>query len=217
MTTSVDVQFTDRTAFKFLPRTSPSLMGTPSLLSSSVTTLHAHATAPTKTTCDIDLSPTLAHGTTTTNADHKTPHHSWTPGAEWTGAPIRATIPLPHRKLRAGQVAPPVPTTVTRTFTFATSVPPAGVNHRDRFLRDHMDSGDEDNNEGHATNVNQVECYSYESIVAAAGLSSWSFEELRVECYAQSFIARGTKPAPAVTPSLTIPPAFVPRTVPRSS
>jgi len=56
----------------------------------------------------------------------------------------------------------------------------------------------------------------FQSITATPGPGSWSFEELRHECYAQSRVATGTGPA-AITPGapawMVIPPAFAPRAV----
>ncbi|KAF8840363.1 hypothetical protein BDN67DRAFT_1003049 [Paxillus ammoniavirescens] len=219
-------------ASTFLTPPTPSLSplrNTVTVLSSSVTPLHA--TLPMEATHHTDLSRAP-----TTNGDQILHvHDSWTRG-KWTGVPIRAIIPLPRRTQLALRSAPLSPSDVrhdagTPTSTFATSesiLPPArqGVNlnfndndnNSDRLLRDDMDSGDDsEENKSHAVVAinHEVGCCSYESITAAVGLSSWSFEELRVECYAQSFIARGGKPLPADKPSLAIPPAFVPRPVPR--
>ncbi|EIW80479.1 hypothetical protein CONPUDRAFT_73594 [Coniophora puteana RWD-64-598 SS2] len=56
----------------------------------------------------------------------------------------------------------------------------------------------------------------FQSITATPGPGSWSFEELRHECYAQSRVATGAGPA-AITPGapawMVIPPAFAPRAV----
>ncbi|KAG8220489.1 hypothetical protein J3R82DRAFT_3185 [Butyriboletus roseoflavus] len=103
-------------------------------------------------------------------------------------------------------------------------LPPCST--RSTFFDDEdVDSGDDEDDEEEEEYEGRVEgyvgratlwCCSYESITAAEGLSAWSFEELRVECYAQSLVARGTKPPLAVQPALAIPPAFVPRSVPRN-
>ncbi|KAG1851342.1 hypothetical protein DFJ58DRAFT_427026 [Suillus subalutaceus] len=53
----------------------------------------------------------------------------------------------------------------------------------------------------------------FQSISATPGLRSWSFEELRTECYSQSRLATGAAPqaVPPGAPSWTIiPPAFTP-------
>ncbi|KIJ04444.1 hypothetical protein PAXINDRAFT_183156 [Paxillus involutus ATCC 200175] len=206
-------------ASTFLPPPTPSLSplgNTVTLLSSSVTPLHA-TTLPMEATYHTDLSRAP-----TTNGDQTLHvHDSWTRG-RWTGVPIRAIIPLPRRTQQAVRSTPLSPSDVRRNAgahagTCATSVND-NDNNSDRRLRDDMDSGDDsEENESHAVVVinHEVGCCSYESITAAVGLSSWSFEELRVECYAQSFIARGGKPLPVDKPSLAIPPAFVPRPVPR--
>jgi len=50
-----------------------------------------------------------------------------------------------------------------------------------------------------------------QSITAQPALSSRSFEELRVECYAQSLVAQGRSPASVdavATPEAVIPPLF---------
>ncbi|KAF8963645.1 hypothetical protein BDZ97DRAFT_1919641 [Flammula alnicola] len=50
-----------------------------------------------------------------------------------------------------------------------------------------------------------------QSITATPGLSHWSFEELRLECYLQSSVARGCPPTavdPVATPWAVIPPLF---------
>lgn len=53
----------------------------------------------------------------------------------------------------------------------------------------------------------------FQSISATPGLRSWSFEELRTECYSQSHLATGVAPraVPPGAPSwMIIPPAFTP-------
>ncbi|KAG2123003.1 hypothetical protein BD769DRAFT_951712 [Suillus cothurnatus] len=53
----------------------------------------------------------------------------------------------------------------------------------------------------------------FQSISATPGLRSWSFEELRTECYSQSRLATGIAPraVPPGAPSwMIIPPAFTP-------
>ncbi|KAG2142272.1 uncharacterized protein EDB93DRAFT_1252330 [Suillus bovinus] len=53
----------------------------------------------------------------------------------------------------------------------------------------------------------------FQSISATPGLRSWSFEELRTECYSQSRLATGVAPraVPLGAPSwMIIPPAFTP-------
>ncbi|KAJ3788895.1 hypothetical protein GGU10DRAFT_344908 [Lentinula aff. detonsa] len=64
----------------------------------------------------------------------------------------------------------------------------------------------------------------FQSITAAPSLTGTSFEELRAECYAQSKIATGGPPPPAIPisvnalgtcqPARSIPPTFQPRLVP---
>ncbi|KAF9234186.1 hypothetical protein BU15DRAFT_79312 [Melanogaster broomeanus] len=168
---------------------------------------------------------TRSRTSSTTTKDHDAaPLHDscpWTRG-KWAGAPIRAIVPLPHRRLAAqGLHGPTQPVrdaaAATEALCVNPRVSPVFLEHNTA-----MDSGDE-HEPGHGSraraacdlDVGHVGCCSYESITAAEGLSSWSFEELRVECYAQSSIARGTRPPPVNKPSLAIPPAFVPRTVPR--
>ncbi|KIK92769.1 hypothetical protein PAXRUDRAFT_34370 [Paxillus rubicundulus Ve08.2h10] len=222
----------DRATTVFLPPPTPSLspLGTDTLLSSSVTPLHATLSMEATYHTNLSRAPTTDANQT------RHVHDPWSRG-KWTGVPIRAIIPLPRRAQLALRSAPlnqsdsdvrgDAATRTSSTRATSESILPLtgqGVNfwdndnNSDRLLRDDMDSGDDsEENESHAVVAinHEVECCSFESITAAVGLSSWSFEELRVECYAQSFIARGGKPLPVDKPSLAIPPAFVPRPVRR--
>ncbi|KAH0828994.1 hypothetical protein J3R83DRAFT_2443 [Lanmaoa asiatica] len=150
--------------------------------------------------------------------------------SQWTGTPIRAIMPLPRRlKLCAnGMQSDTTARSVNRCNVSITSTDVVGLTRSAAHFWDEtdMDSGaeheEEDDKEGDEGSGEDRDatvtsrCCSYESITAAEGLSAWSFEELRVECYAQSLVARGTKPPPVVRPALAIPPAFVPRLVLRS-
>ncbi|KAI9573213.1 hypothetical protein HD554DRAFT_2167492 [Boletus coccyginus] len=163
---------------------------------------------------------------------------SWTNRAlanarQWTGAPIRAVVPLPRRKLVvpnqcvqdpavAAHINVPASTTTTTTTTAVGPSPPPPppslrkTTRRSARFRAHADIDCGPEIEEEDGEPSESRCCSYESITAAEGLSAWSFEELRVECYAQSLVARGTIPPPVFQPSLAIPPAFVPHIVPRS-
>ncbi|KIJ05296.1 hypothetical protein PAXINDRAFT_21429 [Paxillus involutus ATCC 200175] len=203
LATPLDVRVRDFTvpdrdrASTFLPPPTPSLSplgNTVTLLSSSVTPLHA-TTLPMEATYHTDLSRAP-----TTNGDQTLHvHDSWTRG-KWTGIPIRATIPLPRRTQLAvtGRSAPLSPSDVRRNAgahagTCATSFNDNN-NNSDRRLRDDMDSGDDsEENESHAVVVtnHEVGCCSYESITAAVGLSSWSFEVSRVDGFIRNTLVYG--------------------------
>ncbi|KAF8441295.1 hypothetical protein L210DRAFT_3536847 [Boletus edulis BED1] len=181
---------------------------THSLATHAGTTHNANATLPSDSDCS-DADPythTYAHTVVQ---------------RQWTGAPIRAIVPLP-RRMRASphghdhnhghshsHTAVRPPTRSIREDADADTDSDSEI--KIEIVAPEEDEDEDDPEQGRMRSG----CYSYESITAANGLSAWSFEELRVECYAQSLVARGTKPSPVVQPSLAIPPAFVPRVIPR--
>ncbi|KAH7919089.1 hypothetical protein BV22DRAFT_1041231 [Leucogyrophana mollusca] len=79
----------------------------------------------------------------------------------------------------------------------------------------HLDDEDSDIECEYCTLGRKVNVF--QSITATPGVSAWSFEELRAECYSQSLVATGSAPraVPQGAPSwMVIPPAFVARSVP---
>ncbi|KAG1900944.1 uncharacterized protein F5891DRAFT_1188046 [Suillus fuscotomentosus] len=118
--------------------------------------------------------------------------------AVWQGAiPKRAMVPLPARAramhtgtsyVHGHAVAPPVDL-----------IPCDGnTSHHMQICTDEV-----------AQDASDV----FQSISATLGLRSWSFEELRTECYSQSRLATGVAPraVPPGAPSwMIIPPAFTP-------
>jgi hypothetical protein len=120
--------------------------------------------------------------------------------AVWQGAiPKRAIVPLPARA-RAMLTGTVQGHAVTR---LADHISPDGtiMSHdmqicTDEVAQEHQDIPD-----------------IFQSISATPGLRSWSFEELRTECYSQSRLATGIAPraVPPGAPSwMIIPPAFTP-------
>ncbi|KAG1879811.1 hypothetical protein F4604DRAFT_534863 [Suillus subluteus] len=120
--------------------------------------------------------------------------------AVWQGAiPKRAIIPLPAR-------ARAMPTGTVQGHVATRLVDPIScdgttMSHdmqicTDEVAQEHQDIPD-----------------IFQSISATPGLRSWSFEELRTECYSQSRLATGAAPqaVPPGAPSwMIIPPAFTP-------
>ncbi|KIJ66146.1 hypothetical protein HYDPIDRAFT_27332 [Hydnomerulius pinastri MD-312] len=189
MATSVDVQFTD---CLLLPPGAPQ----PSSM------VFRHCSAPVAPSPESE--PSAMHScASNTDGDYGYPRTSLKSGL-WTGTPIRAIIPLPHRRLR-GLAIPPI--TVRDASPSLGPVPTVG-----RVDLAEMESeGDDCPETSGVANTRQVDYY--QSITATEGLSSWSFEELRVECYAQSLVATGNTPCPVSQLKHAIPPAFVPRAV----
>jgi len=77
----------------------------------------------------------------------------------------------------------------------------AGSKRVERYKREHGQSAGNCSGQGPLL----------QSITAHPALSTRSFEELRVECYAQTFITQGKPPPPVdavVTPGAVIPPLF---------
>lgn len=119
--------------------------------------------------------------------------------AVWQGAiPKRAIIPLPAR-------ARAMPTGTVQGHAATRLVDPISCDGTtmsdmqictDEVAQEHQDIPD-----------------IFQSISATPGLQSWSFEELRAECYSQSRLATGVAPRP-VSPGapswMIIPPAFTP-------
>ncbi|KAG0703337.1 hypothetical protein DFH29DRAFT_998628 [Suillus ampliporus] len=105
--------------------------------------------------------------------------------AVWQGAiPKRAMIPLPVR-------ARAMPTGTVQDHAVANLADPTSSNVTSTMI--------------------PPTCF--QSISATPGLRSWSFEELRSECYSQSRLATGCAPraVPPGAPSwMIIPPAFTP-------
>ncbi|KAG6382108.1 hypothetical protein JVT61DRAFT_751 [Boletus reticuloceps] len=196
-------------------------------LTSNAGTIHnANANANATLPSDSDCSDAHAYSDTHAHAVVQ---------RQWTGAPIRAIVPLP-RRMRASPhgVAHLNAPTSAWSHSHSHGHSHTAVGPPTRSIRDDADvdtdsdseikidivapeeDEDEDEDEDDAEQGRmRSRYYSYESITATEGLSAWSFEELRVECYGQSLIARGTRPSPMVQPSLAIPPAFVPRVIPR--
>ncbi|KAG1740827.1 uncharacterized protein EDB91DRAFT_340692 [Suillus paluster] len=118
--------------------------------------------------------------------------------AVWQGAiPKRAIIPLPVR-VRA------LPTGTVQGHTVANLADSTSSNDTSTMSHDMQICTDE---------VAQEHSDVFQSISATPGLRSWSFEELRTECYSQSRLATGCAPraVPPGAPSwMIIPPAFTP-------
>lgn len=116
--------------------------------------------------------------------------------AVWKGAiPKRAMIPLPARAR-----AMPVAATV-RGHSIVT------------LLADPIDCDDTTHMQICTDEAAQDTFDVFQSISVTPGLRSWSFEELRTECYSQSRLATGVAPraVPLDAPSwMIIPPAFTP-------
>lgn len=120
--------------------------------------------------------------------------------AVWQGAiPKRAMIPLPAR-------ARAMATGSAQGHVVSCLVDPIScdgttMSHHmqictDEVAQEHQDTSD-----------------IFQSISVTPGLRSWSFEELRTECYSQSRLATGAAPqaVPLDAPSwMIIPPAFTP-------
>jgi hypothetical protein len=120
--------------------------------------------------------------------------------AVWQGAiPKRAMIPLPTR-------ARAMPTGTAQSHVVTRLADPVScdgttMSHHmqictDEVAQEHQDTSD-----------------IFQSISVTPGLRSWSFEELRTECYSQSRLATGVAPraVPPGAPSwMIIPPAFTP-------
>lgn len=121
--------------------------------------------------------------------------------AVWQGAiPKRAMIPLPVR-------ARAMPTGTVQGHAVANLADPTSSNVTSTMSHDMQICTDE------VAEEHQDTSDMFQSISATPGLRSWSFEELRSECYSQSRLATGCAPraVPPGAPSwMIIPPAFAP-------
>ncbi|KAG2347592.1 hypothetical protein BDR05DRAFT_996686 [Suillus weaverae] len=120
--------------------------------------------------------------------------------AVWQGAiPKRAIIPLPTRA-RAMPTGTVQGHAVTR-LADPISCDGSTMSHHMQICTDEV------------AQEPQESSAIFQSISATPGLRSWSFEELRTECYLQSRLATGVAPraVPPGAPSwMIIPPAFTP-------
>lgn len=120
--------------------------------------------------------------------------------AVWQGAiPKRAIIPLPTRAraMPTGTVQGHAVTCLADSI----SCDDTTTSHHMQICTDEVAQEPQDSSA------------IFQSISATPGLRSWSFEELRTECYSQSRLATGVAPraVPPGAPSwMIIPPAFTP-------
>ncbi|KAG1742489.1 hypothetical protein EDB19DRAFT_1701367 [Suillus lakei] len=121
--------------------------------------------------------------------------------AVWQGAiPKRAIIPLPIRA-RARPIGTVQGHAVTNLADNPSSDDTSTMSHDMQICTDEVAQEHQD-----TSNI-------FQSISATPGLRSWSFEELRTECYSQSRLATGCAPRavpPGASSWMIIPPAFTP-------
>ncbi|KAH7883389.1 hypothetical protein F5I97DRAFT_236539 [Phlebopus sp. FC_14] len=130
------------------------------------------------------------------------------------GTPIRAIVPLPRR---CGNNNDHNSNSKLDESSGSLKMPVADASRPS--VVDCQDYGVMGTGSGEADVCSKmIELDTFQSITATKAHSYVSFEELRLECYAQSMIARGAKPAPVphgASSWVIIPPIFTPCTVPR--
>ena len=139
----------------------------------------------------IPTSTSTSTSTSTTSGEPASAAHR-TPARPWTGAPIRAIVPLPRRAhatstsavAQDGTRSPRSVTSPNAPITLGLPSPLASATHAwddaDSTDAEHEHDGNEDGEDGgsdaECEPASPLRYCAYESISAADGLSSWSFE-----------------------------------------